>query len=98
MPLDSESCALKISNQSEFKISFTGQCRFSIENNKKYFNLSYYKATNKGFENLVRESIDIVESNGGLYLPMEFIDDANYSITPISINPLRRPLHNTRLL
>ena len=98
VPCDSEVCTLKIPKQSKFKISSTSQCRFSLENNRKYFDLSYYKATNQGFENLIREGIDIAESNGDFYLPMELIDDANYSVTPISINPLRRLLPSSKFL
>lgn len=84
IPCSSEACTLKIPRQSKFKISSTGQCRFSIENNKKYFDLAYYKATNQGFDNLIREGIDITASNGDLYLPMEFIQDANYGIEQLS--------------
>ncbi|MDB5879300.1 MAG: hypothetical protein JWQ41_2714 [Variovorax sp.] len=98
MPCNSEACTLKIPRQSKFKISSTDQCRFSIENNKKYFDLAYYKATNQGFDNLIREGIDITASNGDFYLPMDFIDDANYSVTPIFINPLRRLLPNSKFL
>ena len=84
IPCSSEACTLKIPRQSKFKISSTGQCRFSIENNKKYFDLAYYKATNQGFDNLIREGVDIAASNGDLYLPMEFIQDANYGIEQLS--------------
>ena len=98
IPIDSKACTLEIQKQSDFKILFTGHCQFSIINNKKYFDISHYKATNQAFDNIVREGIDIAEANGHLYLPMEFIDDANYSVTPISISPLRRFLPGSRFL
>lgn len=87
---DSNACTLKIPKQREFNISSTGKCRFSPMEKNNYFYLSYYKATTQGFDELVAEGTDIARSDDGLYLPMEFFQDANYGVEQLSPRALKR--------
>lgn len=84
LPVNAEACTLNIPLQSRFKISSIEHCRFSPMKKNNYFDLSYYKAATQGFDELVAEGIDIAKTEGGLYLPMEFIQDANYGIEQLS--------------
>ena len=84
LPVKAKACTLKIPLQNRFETSSIKLCRFSPIKKNNYFDLSYYKATTKGFDELVAEGVDIAKSDEGLYLPMEFIQDANYGIEQLS--------------
>ena len=89
IPSESKACTLKIPAQSIFNILSTGHCRFSPMRRNNYFDLSYYKATAQGFDELVAEGTDIARSDDGLYLPMEFFQDANYGVEQLSPRALK---------
>ena len=95
---DTDACTLSIPSQNKFKIRLLDKCHISVRGKNNYFALSYFKATNMRLSDLIKEGVDIATSENELYLPIESVDDANYTVKPLSSHPLRKRLPDSPFL